>query len=103
MSTLNAEIEIFPKSVPVFYFDNYGDRIYIGRMVVNGVNDTNGLDVEQAYIDPEFHQLLEKSDNFPIIADIRAGLITQIQVMLSSKSEQFDTPVETDGDTENDN
>lgn len=89
-NSLNKEIEIFPKVIPACYFDSFGDRVYVGHIVVNGMHEDGTLDVEVANISPEFQHLLSNGNDFPILADVRAGVLTQVQIVLPSRPELND-------------
>ena len=83
--TLNHEVEIFPKVVPAFYFDNFGDRVFIGYAVIDGVNEDNTLNITRAHIDNDFMHLIDGDGSLPVQADIRGGILTQVLVTLPRK------------------
>ena len=90
---VNLEFEIFPKAVPVYYLDSLGERMYIGRIIVDGVTEDGEIVVNSATIENEFMRLLPKDGNIPIHTEIHGGLITHVRV-------QDFTPEETESDTQ---
>ena len=92
-NNVNLEFEIFPKVVPVYYLDSLGERMYIGRITIDGVSEDGEIIINGATIENEFMRLLPKDGNIPIHTEIHGGLITHVRV-------QDFTPEETEPDTQ---